>query len=106
MIAVAYKQLTGQAARARCYSKVDCYQLLKQEDNQVQATGMCEIVNGCSPADTAAAQCRELFPRAGPQLPRFNNYCGPTKGREEWFSLGENHEKVLCFGLHPIVKPL
>ena len=26
----------------------------------------------------------------------------PHKGREEWFSLGENHEKVLGFGLHQL----
>jgi hypothetical protein len=36
-------------------------------------------------------------------LKRFNNYSGPTEGREEWFSLGENHEKVLCFGLHQLL---
>ena len=39
-------------------------------------------------------------------LERFNNYCGPAKGREEWFSLGENHEKVLCFGLHQLLNRL
>ena len=26
----------------------------------------------------------------------------PDKDREEWFSLGENHEKVLGFGLHQL----
>ena len=30
----------------------------------------------------------------------------PDKDREEWFSLGENHEKVLGFGLHQLRKPL
>jgi hypothetical protein len=28
------------------------------------------------------------------------------KGREEWFSLGENHDELLRFGLYPIAKPL
>src|SRR5271154_5729598 len=27
----------------------------------------------------------------------------PDKDREEWFSLGENHEKVLGFGLHQLL---
>ena len=26
----------------------------------------------------------------------------PDKDREEWFSLGENHEKVPGFGLHQL----
>src|ERR1700677_2850339 len=28
----------------------------------------------------------------------------PDKGREVWFSLGENHEKGSCFGLHQLRK--
>jgi hypothetical protein len=31
-------------------------------------------------------------------LKRFRNYCGPIEGREEWFSLGENHERRRAFG--------
>jgi hypothetical protein len=27
---------------------------------------------------------------------------GSHEGREEWFSLAENHEKALCFGLHQL----
>src|SRR5580704_27619 len=32
---------------------------------------MCEIVNGCSPADTAPAQCREVVPRPVRRTPVF-----------------------------------
>ncbi len=71
MIAVANKQLTCQALRANCHSKVACYQVLKQEDNSAETARMCEIVNGCSPADTAQAQCRELVPRPVRRTPVF-----------------------------------
>jgi hypothetical protein len=62
MIAVANKQLTCQAVHANYYSKVDCYQLLKKEDNSAETAGMCEIVNGCSPADTAPPNALNSFP--------------------------------------------
>jgi hypothetical protein len=43
-----------------------------------------------------------VYTNCSTALERFNNYGGLTKDREEWFSLGENHEKVLCFGLHQL----
>jgi hypothetical protein len=38
----------------------------------------------------------------GAGLKQFRNYGGLVKGREEWFSLGENHERACGFGLHQL----
>jgi|SRR5450631_2616484 hypothetical protein len=35
-------------------------------------------------------------------LTALSQLLWPDKGREVWFSLGENHEKTCCFGLHQL----
>jgi hypothetical protein len=47
-----------------------------------------------------AALSRELTERT--LLTALSQLLWPDKGREVWFSLGENHEKACRFGLHQL----
>src|ERR1700733_3159277 len=47
----------------------------------------------------AAGNLRGRYPAASKAVSQL---LRPEKGREEWFSLGENHEKTLGFGLHQL----
>src|SRR5580704_10068017 len=37
-----------------------------------------------------------------PRIKAVSQLLWPDKDREEWFSLGENHERASRFGLHPL----
>jgi len=79
---------------------------LRDPNHHMAASSIASVI---SFRESSANSDRRLFLEAGATIDSWGRLSRAVsqllwshKGREEWFSLGENHEKVLGFGVHQL----